>query len=942
MTCALIAAAAGNPDVWKDDPLPLDPHSVATAKLDTQSNEWKERRYFDLKIRPVNDIDIKTLMNPSIPKRITGFLISSDQSEGSLPNDTSFEFTRCSNLNQAYDLLRKFPGITRRVNQQIAKESAKFIDQTCKPYIQPEIAIQDEQGQVPEHNKLDKERIALIRNGDFEAAVSCKRIWMCAESGLGKSTFIIECQKTIAESNSILIPIRFGRTKGNDFPLSVVGSWENFGAVQLLEKFDISDHLNAAYPEGSLNSLSYEDRLKWLQWAWKNGAIVFLLDALDQTDREMQDLGFFLQSASVRHLSVMVTGRPETQVIQPRFFRGNDKWRKLILLPFDEERQREYLGEKLSESLIPSTYDDHWTTTGDENERRRRHLHGLLGVPLVLNFIKELAVRDVENFFHQFSSKYRIYDRVVDYFLEQASTKIEDTRARRQISGIEKNLMQQIAWFMLERVGLTGQLAVTDLVDLKKNLKDHAEVRSLGITDPFELLAQYNIAILNQTTTPTSERFSFRHQSFLEFFAGSYFARMFSEKEGSDFLKSIHTARCLLDERKLKSKSNQLTALGCSDILRFALSSLEDSADRNRLAQRLIELGNPWIVFEAILKDNLELDSELDAFCRILVSQNWTSRFNYRKTLDQNAGMNRDFKKEAIAAVEKKDVQIADMLSREFRDSGYITSLRGLVGDSVVHAVYSKESLLSDRLKTLPCENKKVWDFHESFYHLSVSDHGFSPSVKSFWIADFPVTNALYELFCPKHWELRNQDSDRDDDPVLQVSHWMAQEFCRWLCAITGKPFRLPTDDEWKWAVSWHGTCRERFWWGSRNNYTLCWCSESKAQRTRSRTESIAAHVKAGLFHPSKKQNPKDDRHGLLDLHGNVWEWMSNSRSESRNEGDARDGDKLLLGGSWKHQDIFAELGFHANAGPINRTGSSSFRVVYSDSDSHCPPPPAM
>ena len=61
------------------------------------------------------------------------------------------------------------------------------------------------------------------------------------------------------------------------------------------------------------------------------------------------------------------------------------------------------------------------------------------------------------------------------------------------------------------------------------------------------------------------------------------------------------------------------------------------------------------------------------------------------------------------------------------------------------------------------------------------------------------ISNAQYEQFDPSHRALRGKlgFSTKDDEAVVFVNWFQAQEFCRWLSARTGRNYRLPTEAEW-------------------------------------------------------------------------------------------------------------------------------------------------
>jgi formylglycine-generating enzyme required for sulfatase activity len=193
-------------------------------------------------------------------------------------------------------------------------------------------------------------------------------------------------------------------------------------------------------------------------------------------------------------------------------------------------------------------------------------------------------------------------------------------------------------------------------------------------------------------------------------------------------------------------------------------------------------------------------------------------------------------------------------------------------------------------------------------------------------MADFPVTNALFELFCPSHRRERDQYSNRDDDPVVYVNWYMAMEFCDWLSTITEWNYSLPTDYEWEWAV--RGTNKDQlYWWGEEIREELIWCDYAGATRTRSRSESIAAHQREGLYHPTKEQRATGC--GLMDVHGNVKEWTCNSEvGEAFAPTASRSSHRYLVGGSWDYSAVYTRCGHRFVPSPGYGNDNIGFRIV--------------
>jgi formylglycine-generating enzyme required for sulfatase activity len=93
-------------------------------------------------------------------------------------------------------------------------------------------------------------------------------------------------------------------------------------------------------------------------------------------------------------------------------------------------------------------------------------------------------------------------------------------------------------------------------------------------------------------------------------------------------------------------------------------------------------------------------------------------------------------------------------------------------------------------------------------------------------------------------------------NPAICMSHHAAMEYCRWLSGKTGKPYRLPTEAEWEYA------CRA-------GTKTACSFGDDP-----SKLDDYAWYAENSDFKPRKVGQKKPNPWGLLDMHGNVAEWV--------------------------------------------------------------------
>ncbi len=148
--------------------------------------------------------------------------------------------------------------------------------------------------------------------------------------------------------------------------------------------------------------------------------------------------------------------------------------------------------------------------------------------------------------------------------------------------------------------------------------------------------------------------------------------------------------------------------------------------------------------------------------------------------------------------------------------------------------------------------------------------------VDGFWLGRYEVSNREYRRYRKTHdsKEYMGISLDADDHPVVHVSWAEATMYAKWLSKQGAGTFRLPTEAEWEYAA--RAGAKNSSYWGQREaeacKYGNLLNQSAKVQfgwtGTAFRCEDgykLTAPV--GRFRPNA--------HGLYDMLGNVWEWMS-------------------------------------------------------------------
>lgn len=214
----------------------------------------------------------------------------------------------------------------------------------------------------------------------------------------------------------------------------------------------------------------------------------------------------------------------------------------------------------------------------------------------------------------------------------------------------------------------------------------------------------------------------------------------------------------------------------------------------------------------------------------------------------------------------------------------------------------------------------------------------------AFWIDKFEVTNSMFTIFVQSTnyrtqaevddwtWEFDGQDWSKpkgtnwrhplrankglnglDNHPVVRISQADAQAYCKW----AGR--RLLTEAEWEKAA--RGDNGSLYPWG---NQFSC----SYANLGNSGCDSYSHTAPVGKFPDGASP------YGILDMSGNVWEWVSDwyqknyyENSPYQNPRGPNNGDGFIMrGGSWSSKAEWLRLSYRSWGYADNSYWSTGFR----------------
>lgn len=178
------------------------------------------------------------------------------------------------------------------------------------------------------------------------------------------------------------------------------------------------------------------------------------------------------------------------------------------------------------------------------------------------------------------------------------------------------------------------------------------------------------------------------------------------------------------------------------------------------------------------------------------------------------------------------------------------------------------ENKLEDR-KANPVKNIEKEMIKIQGGSMNMGDWGKLYTVNTFFISKYEVTQKQWEAVMGTN---PSDNKNCPDCPVEMVSYDDCQTFISKLNALTGKKYRLPTDQEWEFAAKGGKLSKGFRYSGSNFLNAVAWYEDNSG----------------GKLHPVGQLQANEL--GLYDISGNAWEWIDGWYGEAGSKRNCRGG----------------------------------------------------
>ena len=175
----------------------------------------------------------------------------------------------------------------------------------------------------------------------------------------------------------------------------------------------------------------------------------------------------------------------------------------------------------------------------------------------------------------------------------------------------------------------------------------------------------------------------------------------------------------------------------------------------------------------------------------------------------------------------------------------------------------------------------------------------------------------------PHYWD--DQQYNNPSQPVVGITWFEANAYCAWLSALTGKPYRLPSEAEWEAAARGLPASPQspftnrQYPWGSDFDPAKANTLEGRVLKP----SPVGAYAAAGAVGPF----------GAEDQAGNVYNWTSSlylpyPYKPAKSEKPEAEGERVVRGGSWYNVRGNARCAYRYRTVPDYFTNNVGFRLV--------------
>jgi formylglycine-generating enzyme required for sulfatase activity len=184
----------------------------------------------------------------------------------------------------------------------------------------------------------------------------------------------------------------------------------------------------------------------------------------------------------------------------------------------------------------------------------------------------------------------------------------------------------------------------------------------------------------------------------------------------------------------------------------------------------------------------------------------------------------------------------------------------------------------------------------------------------SFFIASHEVTFDDYDAFARATGRALPDDQGwgRGKRPVINVSWDDAKAYAEWLTRQTGKPYRLPSEVEWEFAMA--GGFKGIYWWGNEFTPGQEVCFNCGTQWDGKQTAPVGS--------------ASPNRFGLYDMGGNVMEWVQDCLPAKAGAGAEPCAVRVARGGAFNKPDDTVRTTFRRGLQAHSRYPMVGFRVA--------------